>query len=878
MQTPQARIASRFALFVFIVGCGGETATEATDGTSGGETAQVSPIDERDVLGAEIPRPASAGAPTSEGSAVFQALSYRAIRTVHVLPGTHLAFVENYDDTSSLLDLETGHVRAMRRLAFEGEVEARLVVDRTGAFAAVGVMPLRGSGRTSGPVYLWDLAADRTHVARRALSVAPDAEGNAPTPFEGRALAIAPGGTEIALFEQATGVIFGGPNRDDSKPARLVRIDPFASTERAIELRGVPVTAADAIAYSGPRNRAVVIAQGGETDGALSFSTRIVRTDGIVTTIDDVAGETLVRPNGGQMLVRTATAWEARNPSDGAVLATLPVPQTARLAYSSTGDCIVAHVDETKFVFIDPATMQQKAELGAEGVLGLDALGACERAVTLGRDRSLVIVDLREGGEPARRVDAASFAWTDESLEPARVGLTSTHDGRYAVSWDGDSILTYDITAGTATGMRTLGYAPSIWAVSWSARGDALLAQTRESSFVIDGTNALTGNMDCGLGYVVRASANGAFVVEEGRNPRCALGTDLVAPDDEGAICYDDAGTSLVTLGARDVGLHRADTARKKLATRADLGCTGDAECAVQGVFSRDGALLALEANGRVLVVDVRRARIVARHTVPASAHAVTFSATGTEVLAISDGAFARLPVRGGAATTVALPTGSVVPESSHVERYVVVEADGVRLVSLAGGADVTHAVEGVRSLELVSQTDPFLFHAFADQGDLVIDAQLGRVRTLRGALLGAGRQGDAMIVAECVDGDIRVSRTDSAGAELSQSSLGDCTGVRQVAIAPDGVTVAMVRGALIELRRLDGTGAPAFVELLETAETGYVLANSAGRFYATDASRPFIRYRSPGDARTAPMTDGIVDTGFDAHLLDGFFGRAAQP
>ena len=85
------------------------------------------------------------------------------------------------------------------------------------------------------------------------------------------------------------------------------------------------------------------------------------------------------------------------------------------------------------------------------------------------------------------------------------------------------------------------------------------------------------------------------------------------------------------------------------------------------------------------------------------------------------------------------------------------------------------------------------------------------------------------------------------------------------------------------EMRRrfgvlLDGTGAPAFVELLETAETGYVLANSAGRFYATDASRPFIRYRSPGDARTAPMTDGIVDTGFDAHLLDGFFGRAAQP
>lgn len=858
MASLEARILAAALLLVSLAGCGSDTPQGAAPAGAGGEAA-AAPIDETDVVASPMPRPGGSGSAEAEGVGVFQALSSRAIREVHVVPGTHLAFVENYDDTHTLIDVETGAVRAVRRLAFEGEVESRLVVDETGAFAAIGVLPLYEAGSATGPVYVWDLAADRTRVAR----LAGDAS------FAATDIAILPGGGEIAVFEAPSPA---GAHRPDAPPqSRVLRVDPFTRAEQ--EVRIDDPEASTVLAYAGPRSRALVARQGSDRGGA----TRVLGAEGTVSPIEGVRGLAVVRPTGGQMLVQADDAWEVRRPSDGSLLARLAIPRDARVAYSSTGACIVAHVEGNEFLFVDPSTGQAVAELGAEGVLGMDAVGRCERAVTLGRDRSLLLVDLAEGAGTPRRFDAASFAWTaDDITDDETIGLTTTDDGRFAVSWDEDSIVSYDLTRGTSSGLRTLGYSPSVWSVVWSARGDALLAQTRESSFVIDGTDAATSNVDCGLGYVVQTPANGAFVVEEGRTPTCALRATLTIAESDEVVRYADSGDAAIVRGPDDVALVRSGAPRKRLASRTELGCAGD-DCTIHGVFSADGARVALLGARVVFIADVARGRVLARHTLTnVSPYALAFTAGVNEVLAIADGVVTRLPVRGRAQSTIPLASPSRVPESGATPAYVAVDGARLRVLELGGQGRELYGLEleedSFESVELVSQNDPFLFRVKAGEREFVLDVAQPGSRAVSGTLLGARRDGQRLVIAACRDGEIRVENgaNDDRGV-----SLGECVGVRQVVFSPDGVHVAIVRGASIELRRADGTGAVAYVTLLETEDAGFVLANAEGRYHAPAAARPFVRYRTPGDARTAPLAAPSSSEGYDPHLLGRFFGRA---
>ncbi|MFO0694708.1 MAG: hypothetical protein U0230_14195 [Polyangiales bacterium] len=855
----------------------------------------------------------------SEGDEVFQARP-SGWPELALVPGTHLAVQRGADGTVVLVDLDTGEVRARRRVPSldERARSASIVLDATGRYAAISSV---GRYASNPRLHLWDLAQDRLI----GLELEPMLARYGP-----EAVAVAPGAVEVAYVEIAlesepesepsvvsetdpsTGRTVQRVGRTSLPKARIVRLDPRTGARRVVALDDRDDV--DLFRYE-PDGRTLVIVTRPRDDSrywssdraeraAVPHRTRRLGEDGRLVSVERTSRVPVFRPDGSRVLVSEGTTWVERTTLDAADGATLPFPGSASVSFSADGRCIVSHDVDGSLLLVASATREIRARFSEASAISVAAVGDCERALILRTDGTLAIVDapftaaprvLGSSGDPVR-------SRADDRVE-------ASQDGQLAITRLAGRALLFDLVAQQqrSGGADVFAIVPD--RLLWSSTGDALLALSERGGFEVDagGLHPIACQVSAGAlalsngGFAVYGSDPGANMITVRDRAGRYLDHCRVEPPGlslrprERLVAIEASGAVAFVVDREAFWLVRRDGSRRRVDLRRTLPCDDEpAYCPFAAEFDATGARLVVVSRDRVAVIDVSSGRVVQHHPFEGGLGGIAFGSGPTSLLLQRDSSSVTLLAsgRGGVRTL----------EAAEGEELILVSSSGFAYVVHIGPA-LTHlqveepdgmARNPLLALDLDAQDDAFRssIDVFEVRGGpaFVVSSEHGfrrlvdlpgrRTLPVPGELLAVaraeGRAVDRMLVCG-EDGELRMLGYSQAEDPSVLATLGRCDGISLARIAPNGRAVALVRDGTVELRSVARPDTPILLGGRVGEEVEVLGRDAEGRVFSSAARTQYL-HRAPGDARTAPLGPPTFRGDFVPGTLAPFFSEASAP
>ncbi|MCB9656529.1 MAG: hypothetical protein H6726_02680 [Sandaracinaceae bacterium] len=865
-----------------------------------------------------LPAPAArAAGPEALGRPVFQAGHSGSVRSLDISPDGRLALVATYGGEVSVLDFETGDVRASRRMWVQSGALRAPHFDPTGTRVL-----LHGNGvpyATS--LFVWDLLTDTLVPGETgdlyylpAAHMSPD--GALVVSLEPPGLAV----RDAATLEVRRALVprnergqllvpteaWVSPSMARFIAARVQREEPDASQRTTIIVPSAPRLGlydaagelVDTLVPAQPSPSAPT-GPGGEQP-ASGTSSAGMGFRGLA-----------FRPTGGLLMTLTdAGDVQLRDPLTGALRHTVDLPGTrARTAHwlrsgerllvwdTQRADPRVAMVH-----FVDPASGAVVATVETGWPL----------ESTRGPDGETLVYSLSRlsafdlNGQPRPHPLAPFVQAREYGFEPMYV----TPAGDRMIYVDEGAIHLVDLRRGEQVAERVTRPGPeSVWGALF-VPGEGVLVTNRYRGVLYRPSGVR--RVDCAMA--------GAELRGEGRTLRvhsavgdCALVGDAAAPAAEAqeepqavrdarGMVYQLSANESVGLGEEDdetVAVWDMTTGRRRMrvpvSARSGEACP---DCPASYTFSPDGSRLAVHGPGLpVTNFDTRNGRRVSRLTSAGrGVDWLEWSPDGSSLAVFwtplesdeppegpSDDA-AEPPPRPWWRMTLYDGRGRELvsvdqdPELGREpfavfepQRAIVVFGDEVRVVDLR-----TRAVWSLRAEHPI---DGAVFHGSVLHLTLRVGADSASVTQ---ALYAAGAAtpyfqsegsgdftSDARFLFRCREGELQRLRVE----DLAQVSFGACTAERYYPRA-DGRFVAMPQGDHLRIVREDGASVRLGALTNAPVVVAYVVDEATGRFtaYGVDPDTDRIRYRQAGPGTTAPVVPLSEATDAqDAQVLQRF-------
>ncbi len=845
------RLARPLALAWLVLGCG-PAATPAPNTTPPPAPAEPAPTDWlAEATLPPVPTEGPGGVEAAKPTLVFQSVARNNVVDAGFTADGSAVVTLGGDGEASLVELQSGRIRAGRRVFVRRAIRKLEVSERGVAYVANGT-----SFGASGGLRAWDLRSGRlrevelpdvAYVDVQALSMNRRSERLALIhELEGATLlrlqtpggewrdiplavagfpSILPSGSVLVRHGDATVTLWGF--EDESEEPRFT-VEPADDAERLV------------LAVPHPAGQALFVAT---PDRPLSWHDPITGERLAEVAIDHEAPIRVLLASGdGERvaLIRQDGTLTLRSTRDGTVLGRTQLAEGWEQAFN-----------------------------GPEG-LYLDHPG--ERLLYLGR-QTVVAVPLRVGeaepGEP-----------TEIPLQDYTSGLVLSPDGRW-LGVLGRSLTLFDLHAEelAPTRFEPAGGEHSVWGVAWKPDESALVSYGR-GGVEWWGRDGFRSTPCRGTGTVLWGDEPALYMGAR----RCDLGdgeTEEAPPplatSETGRVLVD-TGRQLEVLDANGARVGRIRKARGASTCRYG-------QCVQRHALSADGEVVAYASGDHRVLVHQRRGRRLGRLNLPedqAPVQSIALSPDGASLLVFrspqGEGLRASLyRVRGmqAVAETAAASVGhfAFAPTS---DRLAIADGSEVVLIDTAQGRTLgthdTEGEEGVRSL------------SFSPDGAALIVKQAHRLRVLDRD--GAPRtakddiplpwavSGDAEKLASCESGVLVVTDL------LTQDTrtMGDCTRGDALSFSPLGTYVTARRGSYVEVHRVaDGTGlalhAPRIDANLDRTTHAYAVSDEGAYELAEDAEPSRFLFRQAGPMVSAPLiplseappTEGLVARFFGA-------------
>lgn len=888
-------------LAALTVGCGGAEVVvrEVPEDPRGGPGTRPNlgaPLTSAEGLAA----PMAAGEPLAGGDVVVQALGTSG-GPWHLVPGTHLVAMSEAGGSVSLFDLDTGAIRARRRIAgLSSGTWAEVVgVSPNGRFAWIREQLGRYGTTDSPAVHVWDLARDelvRVPLSGNGTFYVTSLAGNR----DGSRLAVA----ECMRSDVVVGVRVRRVVNPETGEQTLVRQPTMRAQVTVFDVYGdarasLPMEHCDGLSGlaflpgtdsivfrqapgydearrghappSAPAYRPYVLVAGGSEPRALPYDEAVVAL--------------APRPTGGQ-LVAVEARGTASVVSLGVPEAVFPLVSITGLGdaaeslvvgYGGSGACIYVHDRASGSVSLhDAETLTVRARIDTgPGEVAVDA--DCSTVASLADGGQLAIFSA-PFREPPNRVDLARSGALGSA--GTRLGEPAvTDDGRFILMAAGERPVVYDRSDGSVhvPGAELSMLDPE--QVLWSARADALLVRGERAAYTLAASGVTRHTCEYSLGAMPLTGGGFAFLGEatDGGGARvveyegfpvdaCHVAPSFgELPRTTRIVALDAVGTSAVLVTADGLAVRSGRGAPRAVTFGDEEPFDVDALDYVRVALAPNGRVAYVSADRRAGVVDLARARFTAVEGCDSGDDFTVASADGRGFYQVCGEEVRSLPLRGGAATPVDLE-GAFVIWNGRDATYVMDDLDGgvVRIRRLAGARATVVSEQALPADDDGYVVEPERLDDPRDVPELLVvrpgNAEPYVVDTRGPALLGfrgdvravvRDRLGRATEVLACRGGQLR--RFDAAGAGDARASYGPCDDSTRAYVAPDGTRVAVVRSSAVEVRSLaDGSqlaiaqgawGAEGTLEVLVTAGDGrtHVLGTHFAR-------------RAEGDARTATV------------------------
>ena len=874
--------------------------------------------------GAEaVPPPPPAPEPEtfSEGDEVFQARPafWGAFGFV---AGTHLVVQRGADGTVVLTDLDTGEVRARRRVpAFEGRGRsASIVLDATGRFAVIST-----SGRyASNPLLdLWDLAQDRLIRLEREPELGR---------YFTAAVAVAPGAVEVAYVEVAfdeypesepsvvatidpdTGRTTARLERTPLPMGRIVRIDPRTGQRRIVILDARDDV--ELLQYERGSRRLVLVTRPRDDSrywssdlaerAAVPRRTRWIGEDGRLVAVEGTSRVPVYRPDGSRVLVSDGTTWFERSALDASDGAALPIPAAASVSFSEDGRCIGSLAVDGSVLLVSSATHAIRGSLPTASAVAFASVGDCERALILRADGTLAVVDAPFTSPP--RVLGSPLDPRELPHHPGIRGeIEASPDGRLAIAELAGHPLVFDLAEQQQRSGGADAFAIVADRLVWSTTGDALLALSERGGFVVDGDgiDAVTCEFPSGA----RALSNGGFGIYRS-DPSANTIREIDAEGQfvdhcrveppglslrprERLVAIDPSGSVAFVVDRAGFWLARRDGSRRRVDLHRALPCDEEPTfCPYEAEFDSTGARLVVVSRAHLASIDVASGRVVQHRSFGGGIRGIAFGPDPSTLLLQEDpSAITMLSPGDDGARSLPVAEG---------EEVALVADSGFAYVVRTGPAPTHLQVEelgGVArnplvTLDLDAQDDAFRssVDVFAARGGpafvvssehgfrRLVDVPGGRTIPVPGELLAVarveGRAVDRLVVCS-EDGELRMLGVEDGPEPSVLATFGRCDGISLVRFSPNGRAVALVRDASVELWSLTRPAAPIVLDGRVGDEVEILARDAEGRLLSTSTGSHYL-HREAGDARTAPLGPPRFSEDFVPRTLAPFFAEAS--
>lgn len=838
------------AVACLALGCG-PAATPTTHTTPNPEPAEPEPTDW--LVDATRPAPpvdGPGGVEPATPALVFQSVARNNVVDVGFTADGRAVVTLGGDGEASLVDLESGRIRAGRRVFVRRAIRGLDVTDRGIAYVANGT-----SFGAMGGLRSWDLRTGRlrevelpglAYVDVQALSVEPRSERLA----------------MIHELEGSTMLRLQGPGLEPRDiPLTIAGFPTVLPTgavlihhgDASVELRGFEDEEDEPRFEVAPEGEDQLVLATVHPNGEALF---VAAPDAPLLWLDASTGERIaevsieheqpiraliVSGDGERLaLIRQDGGLTLRSTRDGSVIGQTQLPEGWLQAFN-----------------------------GTEG-LHLDHAG--ERLVFLGR-QTLTAIPLRVGDENPGEPVAIG-------LEDYTSGLVLSRDGRWLAVL-GRSLTLFDLQAEELVPRRfePAGGEHSVWGVQWKPDESALVSYGR-GGVEWWGRDGFRSTPCRGSGTVTWGDSPSLYMgarrcdLQSGESEE--VPTPLAASESTGRVLVDN-GRQIEVLGPDGESLGRVRKGRGAPTCRYG-------QCLQRHTLSADGEVLAF-ATEREVVVHQRRGRRVGRLRIPDDHHpiqAIELSPDGTALLVFrhvdSEGLRASLHrVRGMASLAeigVASPNHFAFARETHLlaiangSEAVLIDATDGRLVA-------THdAGDGIRKIGITADGAAVIVEL--PSGLRVLDRD-GAPRTAKdGIPLPWAVSADAEKLASCHAGVLVV--TDLLTNDTK--TMGDCTRGDELSFSPLGTYVTARRGSYVEVHRVaDGSGvalhAPRMDENLDRQTHAYAVSDEGAYELAEDADPSRFLYRGPGTMVSAPLVP-LSEAAATPGLVARFFGAPA--
>lgn len=846
------RLVRPLALVWLALGCGPAAPVPST--TPPPVSAEPEPPDwlgEAQVL--PVPSTGPGAVEPATPAPVFQSVARNNVVDVGFTADGSAAVTLGGDGEATLLELESGRIRAGRRVFVRRAIRRLVVSERGVAFVANGTsfgasgglraLDLR-SGRLRevalpGVAYL-DVQALSIDRRSERLALVHEVEGSTLLRLqrpggEGHdvPLAIAgfpsvlPTGSVLVRHGDAT-LSLRAFEATDEEPRFTV--EPAPDAERLV------------LAVAHPEGRALFVVA---PDRPLSWHDPDSGERLAEVAIDhQVAVKVLLLSGDGERLglIRQDGTLTLRSSHEGAVIGRTQLPEGWEQAFN-----------------------------GPEG-LHLDHDG--DRLLFLGR-QMVVQVPLRIGeAEPAEP--------SEVPLQDYTSGLVLSPDGRW-LGVLGRSLTLFDLRSDTLEPRRfePAGGEHSVWGVAWKPDESALVSYGR-GGVEWWGRDGFRSTPCRGTGTVLWGDEPALHMGAR----RCDLGdgeTEAVpAPlgtSDDGRVLVD-TGRQLEVL---DASGDRAGRIRKA----RGAGTCRYGRCVQRHALSADGEVVAYAASDHEVLVHHRRGRRLGRLRLPedqAPVQSLALSPDGAALLVFrttqTEGLRAGLyRVRGmRAVAETGAASGTHYAFAAAGDRLAIADGTEVVLIDTAQGRTLaTHDTGGEEGVRSVSFTPGGAALIVRLPHRLRVLDRDGAPRTARDAIpLPWTVSSDAEKLVSCEAGVLVV--TDLLTQETE--TLGDCTRGDALSFSPQGTYVTARRGSYVEVHRVaDGAGlalhAPRVDANLDRRTHAYAVGDGGEYELAEDADPERFRYRRAGPMMSAPLVP-LTEAPQTEGLVARFFGARA--